>query len=223
MKLSRVSYAGFFYDLSQLCGNLLPLHFGFCPKAASKSWHTSCSIPCIRLGRPILVGLAQASSPQELNMHIELQQAMQHLVAEQSLNIKEISRFTPVDFRLGIQYLVAQDQPDLAQALAEAGLALYPLSEDILAISGLLAITREDWPLAVEILQDLVSVQNNRVQPMTYQMLARALACNLDVAEAHQVLETALQKWPNDATLIQERKAMATAVQDAMPAPSLTN
>ena len=57
-------------------------------------------------------------------MHIELQQAMQHLVAEQSLNLKEVSRFTPVDFRLGIQYLVAQDQPDLAQALAEAGLAL---------------------------------------------------------------------------------------------------
>ena len=98
-------------------------------------------------------------------MHIELQQAMQNLVAEQSLNLKEISRFTPVDFRLGIQYLVAQDQPDLAQALAEAGLALYPLSEDILAISGLLAITREDWSLAVEILQDLVSVQDNRVQP----------------------------------------------------------
>jgi len=147
----------------------------------------------------------------------------QHLVTEQSLNLKEISRFTPVDFRLGIQWLVAQDQPDMAQALAEAGLALYPLSEDILAISGLLAITREDWPLAVEILQDLVSIQNTRVQPMTYQMLARALTCNLDVAEAHQVLETALQIWPNDATLIQERNAMATAVQDAMPAPKLTN
>ncbi len=67
-------------------------------------------------------------------MHIELQQAMQHLVAEQSLNLKEVSRFTPVDFRLGIQWLVSQDQTDLAQALAEAGLALYPLSEDILAI-----------------------------------------------------------------------------------------
>ena len=156
-------------------------------------------------------------------MHIELQQAMQHLVTEQSLNLKEISRFTPVDFRLGIQWLVSQDQTDMAQALAEAGLALYPLSEDILAISGLLAITREDWSLAVELLQDLVSIQNTRVQPMTYQMLARALTCNLDVAEAHQVLETALQIWPTDATLIQERNAMATAVQDAMPAPKLTN
>jgi hypothetical protein len=48
------------------------------------------------------------------------------------------------------------------------------------------------------------------------------LACNLDVAEAHQVLETALQKWPNDATLIQERNAMA-AVHDAMPASTVKN
>ena len=155
-------------------------------------------------------------------MHIELQQAMQHLVAEQSLNLKEVSRFTPVDFRLGIQYLVAQDQPDLAQALAEAGLALYPLSEDILAISGLLAITREDWSLAVEILQDLVSVQNNRVQPMTYQMLARALACNLDIAEAHQVLDQAMKLWPNNPELEQEKSAM-TLSQDVMSAPSQFN
>jgi len=191
-------------------------------KAASKSWHIFCYIPCIHISSLDFIHVVDVLSLQELDMHIELQQAMQHLVAEQSLNLKEVSRFTPVDFRLGIQYLVAQDQPDLAQALAEAGLALYPFSEDILAISGLLAITREDWPLAVEILQDLVSVQNDRVQPMTYQMLARALACNLDVAEAHQVLETALQKWPNDATLIQERNAMA-AVQDAMPASTLTN
>jgi predicted Zn-dependent protease len=199
-------------------------HFqsNFRHKVANKSWHTSCSIPCIRISSVDFIQFAGVHSLQELDMHIELQQAMQHLVAEQSLNLKEVSRFTPVDFRLGIQYLVAQDQPDLAQALAEAGLALYPLSEDILAISGLLAITREDWPLAVEILQDLVSLQNDRVQPMTYQMLARALACNLDVAEAHQVLETALQKWPNDATLIQERNDM-TAVHVVMPASSATN
>jgi predicted Zn-dependent protease len=191
-------------------------------KVAKKSWHTSCSIPCIHFSSSEFIQNAEVLSLQELDMHIELQQAMQHLVTEQSLNLKEVSRFTPIDFRLGIQWLVAQDQPDMAQALAEAGLALYPLSEDILAISGLLAITREDWPLAVEILQDLVSIQNDRVQPMTYQMLARALACNLDVAEAHQVIETALQKWPNDATLIQERNAMA-AVHDAMPASTLTN
>jgi len=155
-------------------------------------------------------------------MQVELQNAMQHLVATQSLNLKEISRFTPSDFRLGIQWLVSEDQNDMAQALAEAGLALFPLSEDILAISGLLAITRQDWPLAIELLQDLVTLQKDNVQPMTCQMLARALACNLDIAEAHQVLDQAMKLWPNNTELEQEKSAM-TLSQDVMSAPSQFN
>ncbi len=155
-------------------------------------------------------------------MQVELQNAMQHLVASQSLNLKEISRFTPSDFRLGIQWLVSEDQNDMAQALAEAGLALFPLSEDILAISGLLAITRSDWPLAIELLQDLVTLQKDKVQPMTCQMLARALACNLDIAEAHQVLDQAMKLWPNNPELEQEKSAM-TLSQDVMSAPSQFN
>ena len=151
-------------------------------------------------------------------MQVELQNAMQHLVDSQSLNLKEISRFTPSDFRLGIQWLVSEDQNDMAQALAEAGLALFPLSEDILAISGLLAITRSDWPLAIELLQDLVTLQKDKVQPMTCQMLARALACNLDIAEAHQVLDQAMKLWPNNLELEQEKSAM-TLSQDVMSAP----
>ena len=155
-------------------------------------------------------------------MQVELQNAMQHLVDSQSLNLKEISRFTPSDFRLGIQWLVSEDQNDMAQALAEAGLALFPLSEDILAISGLLAITRQDWPLAIELLQDLVTLQKDKVQPMTCQMLARALACNLDIAEAHQVLDQAMKLWPNNPELEQEKSAM-TLSQDVMSAPSQSN
>ena len=155
-------------------------------------------------------------------MQVELQNAMQHLVATQSLNLKEISRFTPSDFRLGIQWLVSEDQNDIAQALAEAGLALFPLSEDILAISGLLAITRQDWPLAIELLQDLVTLQKDKVQPMTCQMLARSLACNLDIAEAHQVLDQAMKLWPNNPDLEQEKSAM-TLSQDVMSAPSQFN
>ena len=155
-------------------------------------------------------------------MQVELQNAMQHLVATQSLNLKEISRFTPADFRAGIQWLVSEDHNDMAQALAEAGLALFPLSEDILAISGLLAMTREDWPLAIELLQDLVTLQKENVQPMTCQMLARALACNLDIAEAHQVLDQAMKLWPNNPELEQEKSAM-TLSQDVMSAPTQFN
>jgi uncharacterized protein HemY len=159
-------------------------------------------------------------------MHIELQQTMQHLMQADEWNmedmVKEVSRFTPIDFRLGIQWLVTQDKPDLAQALAEAGLSLFPESEDILAISGLLSMSRQDWCLAVELLQDLIAVQQERVQPMTFQMLARALACNLDLAEAHQVLDKALQYWPQDPTLLAEKLAMS-ASQDVLSAPSQTN
>jgi hypothetical protein len=103
---------------------------------------------------------------------------------------------------------VAQNNPHLAQALAEAGLSLYPDSEDILVISGLLAMTREDWPLAIELLQDLVKVQKERVQPMTCQMLARAWACNLDMDQAHTVLDSALKIWPDNETLIQEKNTL---------------
>jgi adenylosuccinate lyase len=67
---------------------------------------------------------------------------MRKFAEAKAIDVREASRFTPVDFRLGIQWLVTQNNIDLAQALAEAGLALYPRSEDILAIGGLLAILR---------------------------------------------------------------------------------
>jgi uncharacterized protein HemY len=141
-------------------------------------------------------------------MSINLQQAMQDFVSSQSLDNKEISRFSPEEFRLGIQWLVAEKEHNLAQALAEAGLSLFPQSEDILAISGLLAMTREDWSLAIELLQDLIDVQKDQVQPMTYQMLARSLACNLDLAEAHAVLDHALSLWPEDKVLQEEKDTL---------------
>ena len=72
-------------------------------------------------------------------MHPELQQTLSQFANVQSLDIKKVSRFTPADFRHGIQWLLAEDNPDLAQVLAEAGLGIYPQSEDILAIAGLLA------------------------------------------------------------------------------------
>lgn len=141
-------------------------------------------------------------------MSLNVNQAMKDFVNAQSLDNKELSRFSPEEFRLGVQWLVAEKEHNLAQALAEAGLSLFPHSEDILAISGLLAITREDWSLAIELLQDLIDVQKDQVQPMTYQMLARSLACNLDLAEAHAVLDHALSLWPEDKVLQEEKDTL---------------
>jgi len=153
-------------------------------------------------------------------MNPEFQTIVQQAAAGQSLSFKDVSRFSPTDIRLGIQWLMAEEQNDLAQALADAGIALYPQSEDILAMAGLLAMTRQDWALAIELLRDLREVQQDRTQPMTYRMLARALYCNLDPAEAVQVVEQGLAFWPEDADLQSERVAMGEHLM-AMPASGL--
>ena len=153
-------------------------------------------------------------------MNPEFQLIVQQAAAGQSQSFKDVSRFSPSDIRLGIQWLMSEEQNDLAQALADAGVALYPQSEDILAMGGLLAMTRQDWSLAIELLCDLREVQQERTQPMTYRMLARALYCNLDPAEAIQVVEQGLAFWPADADLLQEREVMGEQLM-AMPATGL--
>ena len=155
-------------------------------------------------------------------MHVEFQQILNSWISQQTFNIHEATRFSPADFREGIQWLVSNDQPDLAQALADAGLALYPESEDILAMAGLLAMTRNDWTLAIELLQDLMNVQQDNVQPTTCIMLARALACKLDLAQAQAVLDLALRIWPFDDTLLKEKNALIRA-HEVMPASSMNN
>lgn len=137
-------------------------------------------------------------------MHHHLSQALQAFQRDQAFQVSDVSEFLPADFRHGIQWLLSENQADLAQALADAGLSLHPHSEDILAMAGLLAMTRQDWPLAVELLQDLCAVQGDKAPPMTYQMLARACFCNLERGQAAAVLTEALQHWPQDAMLLEE-------------------
>ena len=84
------------------------------------------------------------------------------------LNVSAIQRFTPAEIREAIQSLVATEQLELANALGDAGISLYPHSEDILAITSLLAMMNQDWQLAVELLDDLMLVQGDKTPPFTY-------------------------------------------------------
>ena len=120
-----------------------------------------------------------------------------------------IKRFSPQEIRETIQVLVASEQIDMAYALGDAGLAIYPNSEDMLAICGLLAVMHQDWPTAVELLQELVELQGPNIQPFTYVMLVRALRCNLDPAGALRVANQGLQYYPEQLELIAERLALA--------------
>ena len=73
-----------------------------------------------------------------------LAQVMINLAEQgQPFSATEISRFAPEEFRTAIQALMGEGRDALAYALGDAGLALYPESEDILAITSLLAVVRE--------------------------------------------------------------------------------
>lgn len=124
----------------------------------------------------------------------------------------QVSRFTPEEFRVAIQALMAEDRDALAYALGDAGLALYPESEDIIAITSLLAVVREDWPQAVDLLRQLIDQQGDLATVFTHSMLIRSLRCNLDLADAFEAAGVALARFPEHPEILKEYDALAEAM-----------
>ena len=98
---------------------------------------------------------------------------------------------------------------DLAAALAEAGLAIYPRSEDVLAIAGLLAMLREEWEAAGGILNELLSVQGERAPITSHLMFIRALRCALEPAAALSAVMIAHEHYPNHEELVREFESIS--------------
>jgi hypothetical protein len=136
------------------------------------------------------------------------QDLMHHTVKESTFEAQWIKRYTPAEIRETIQSLVTSDQTDLAYALGDAGLAIYPDSEDILAITGLLALMRQDWPVAVELLTQLREQQGQQTPLFTFVMLVRALRCNLEHAQALAVAHEGLAIHPGQLELVAEKLAL---------------
>jgi hypothetical protein len=136
------------------------------------------------------------------------------------LNPTAIKRFTPAEIRETIQTLVATEQLALANALGDAGLSLYPQSEDMLAISSLLAMTNQDWQLAVELLEELTQVQGEKTPPFTYVMFVRALRCNLDPVRALEVVKQGLALYPQQVELMAEKLSLDDFSDSMMPTPT---
>jgi uncharacterized protein HemY len=137
-----------------------------------------------------------------------IQEMMNQANTGSLLQAEHIKRFSPVEIREAIQTLVATEQMDLAYALGSAGISIHPHSEDMLAINGLLALMQQDWPLAVEYLEELMDIQGVNTQAFTYVMMVRALRCNLDPARALQVARQGLQMYPEQLELVAESLAL---------------
>jgi len=130
-----------------------------------------------------------------------IQELMNQAAVGGLLNAQSIKRFSPAEIRETIQSLVATEQFELANALGDAGMSLHPHSEDILAITSLLAMMNQDWPLAVELMDELMAIQGANTPPFTYVMLVRALRCNLDPMRALAVAREGLALYPEQLEL----------------------
>lgn len=84
---------------------------------------------------------------------------------------------TPDQIRFSIQQLVADEAMEQAETLAGEGLSAYPENEGVLAISGLVAIVRNDWARAVDLLERLITIQGPRASDFTRMMYERARNC----------------------------------------------
>ena len=130
-----------------------------------------------------------------------------HFSAESSGNV--VSKYSPTEIRETISKLVADSNLNMAFALSQAGLALYPDSEDVLAIAGLLAMLKEDWVESAAILNHLIEVQGDRTPVTTHIMFIRALRCALEPAAALSAVMLAHEQYPNHPELEKEFQALS--------------
>jgi hypothetical protein len=124
------------------------------------------------------------------------------------LNEQKIKRFSPSEIRETIQSLVATEQNELANALGDAGLSIYPHSEDMLAICSLLAMVSQNWQEAVEMMDELMDIQADKTPPFTFVMMVRALRCNLEPARALEVVRKGLALYPQQLELMAEKLSL---------------
>ncbi len=113
-----------------------------------------------------------------------------------------IKRFEPEEIRLTIQDLLEQpEHHDLARALGDAGLAIYPDSEDLLVINAMMAMLRLDWDQVFEHMKPLLTVRGERTTAASYRILVQALINRLDYSSASSVLTEGLSRYPEDEAM----------------------
>jgi tetratricopeptide (TPR) repeat protein len=130
----------------------------------------------------------------------------------------ELDTPSPVKVREWVAELFEQNHLSLAFALAEAGLALYPDSEDVLVIAALVSEVQQDWPRAVEILEHLIKVQSGNTPAEVWHHLARTLRCDGQHDRAHAVAAKALLQHPSSDELRQIAQELTSAFPSLLTA-----
>ena len=153
-----------------------------------------------------------------------MSQLSQALMSEASLgrmlSDREVSQFSAQEIREAIADLVIQGRMDLASALGDAGMALYPDTEDMLAMSALLAESRQDWTVAEEMLAKLLLKQGTSAPVASWQHYIRVLRCLCEWQSALMIAERALEFYPGHAALLGELYSLKAQIGDSQPMQS---
>jgi len=147
-------------------------------------------------------------------MSIRSQLLVDEITTRQPLSSREVSRFSATEIREAIAKLVANDRMDLAQALGDAGLSLYPNHPEILAIATLLAEVRHDWIAADQLIEQLVHLQGDATPVVTWQHWIRILRSQCEHQKALQVVKAALSLYPDQAIFIEEHRSLMSLLGD---------
>jgi hypothetical protein len=146
-----------------------------------------------------------------------IQEMMTRVANGGAFNQADFRRFSPAEIREGIQQLVATEQTELANALGDAGLSLYPNNPDILAITSLLAMVNEDWQLAVDLIDELLTIQGDTTPAFTFVMMVRALRCSLDPHRALEMANKGLSLYPGQIELLAEKLSLDSFANNLLP------
>jgi hypothetical protein len=145
------------------------------------------------------------------------QALLSHGASGHALRARDVSPFTAPEIRQTIAQLVGDDRMQLADSLCAAGLSLYPESEDILAISALLAEINQDWAQAQTLLTELINQQGDGATPLTWRHLIRVLRCQCEPGLALDAARRALVAHPGDAHLHDELQTLQALVSSQVP------
>ena len=129
-----------------------------------------------------------------------------------------VSKFSPQEIRESIAALVKADRLSLAHALLDAGLSLYPSSEDMLVIGVLMAEMEGDWPRAKRLMHALMQEQEPAVPEASWQHWVRILRCNHEFSSALLAVRQALEKYPESEALRAEHDALSSLCETLPPA-----
>lgn len=113
-----------------------------------------------------------------------------------------IQRYTSDEIIQTIKNLMGQSEYKLlSRALGEAGLAIYPNEEEMLAINALMATMDKNWDQVFEWMKPLLEMRGNKNNCHSYIVFVNALLHRLDYEAAWRTVNEALTKFPEDKQL----------------------